>query len=122
MADLRDRDVLILFDIDDTLVDHSAAVRAGVASLHAAIRPPAPLPDFLASWRDAMIRHFPRYLSGEATYQDQRRARRSIGQRVEHEAGRFNAAQRRHGVVLALFFAGARRRSRPSNTANNTSH
>jgi putative hydrolase of the HAD superfamily len=67
--------MLVLFDIDDTLIDHTSAVSAGVASLHAAIQPAAPLPAFLASWHDAMRQHFPRYLSGEVTYQDQRRAR-----------------------------------------------
>ena len=67
--------MLILFDIDDTLVDHTSAVAAGVASLHAAIHSSTPLPAFLATWRDAMRQHFPRYLSGEVSYQDQRRAR-----------------------------------------------
>jgi PhnB protein len=32
-------------------------------------------PVFLASWHEAMRNQFPRYLSGELTYQDQRRAR-----------------------------------------------
>ena len=67
--------MLILFDIDDTLIDHSSAVHAGVASLHAAIQPSTPLPEFLSAWRAAMRKHFPRYLFGEVTYQDQRRAR-----------------------------------------------
>jgi putative hydrolase of the HAD superfamily len=67
--------MLVLFDIDDTLVDHASAVSAGVASLYAAVHPVAPLPVFLAAWRDAMSHHFPRYLSGELTYQGQRRAR-----------------------------------------------
>lgn len=67
--------MLILFDIDDTLVDHSSAARAGVTSLHAAIRPPAPLPEFLAAWHAAMREHFPRYLSGDISYEAQRRAR-----------------------------------------------
>jgi putative hydrolase of the HAD superfamily len=67
--------MLVLFDIDDTLVDHTSAVSAGVTWLHAAVRPQAPLPLFLAAWHDAMRQHFPRYLNGEITYQDQRRAR-----------------------------------------------
>lgn len=67
--------MLVLFDIDDTLIDHASAMTAGVASLYAAIRPAAPLPVFLADWRDALSQHFPRYLSGELTYQGQRRAR-----------------------------------------------
>lgn len=67
--------MLLLFDIDDTLLDHSAAVRAGVATLHAACRPAAPLPAFEAAWVDAMKAHFPRFLAGILTYEEQRRAR-----------------------------------------------
>lgn len=67
--------MLVLFDIDDTLIDHTSAVSAGVASLYAAVRPEAPMPVFLASWHDAMRQHFPRYLKGEISYEDQRRAR-----------------------------------------------
>ncbi len=36
--------MLVLFDIDDTLIDHSAAVRDGVAVLYHQIRP------FPAQW------------------------------------------------------------------------
>lgn len=67
--------MFVLFDIDDTLIDHTSAVSAGVASLYTAIRPEAPLPAFLTSWHDAMRQHFPRYLNGEISYEDQRRAR-----------------------------------------------
>jgi putative hydrolase of the HAD superfamily len=66
---------LVLFDIDDTLIDHSSAVAAGVSSLYAAIHPVVSQPAFLATWHEAMRQQFPRYLSGELTYQDQRRAR-----------------------------------------------
>jgi FMN phosphatase YigB (HAD superfamily) len=66
---------LVLFDIDDTLIDHSSAVAAGVSTLYAAIHPVVPQPIFLATWHEAMRQQFPRYLSGELTYQDQRRAR-----------------------------------------------
>jgi putative hydrolase of the HAD superfamily len=67
--------MLILFDIDDTLLDHSAAMRAGVATLHAACRPVAALPVFEAAWVDAMKAHFPRFLAGTLTYEEHRRAR-----------------------------------------------
>jgi putative hydrolase of the HAD superfamily len=67
--------MLVLFDIDDTLLDHSAAVRAGVAMLRATCRPTAALPAFEATWVDAMKAHFPRFLAGTLTYEEQRRAR-----------------------------------------------
>jgi putative hydrolase of the HAD superfamily len=64
----------VLFDVDDTLVDHSGAQRAAIV-------------DYLASlgldhddaavdrWRAAEERHFSRHLTGELTFQGQRRAR-----------------------------------------------
>jgi len=67
--------MLVLFDIDDTLIDHSAAVRDGVTALYDQIRPAEEASAFHASWVAAMKAHFPRFLSGEMTYQDQRRAR-----------------------------------------------
>lgn len=67
--------MLVLFDIDDTLLDHSTAVRAGVATLHAACRPAVPLPAFEAAWVRAMKTYFPRFLAGILPYEEQRRAR-----------------------------------------------
>jgi putative hydrolase of the HAD superfamily len=67
--------MLVLFDIDDTLLDHTAAVRAGVAVLHSTVRLDTPLPDFHAAWVLAMKAHFPRFLAGALTYEEQRRAR-----------------------------------------------
>ncbi len=67
--------MLILFDIDDTLIDHSAAVRDGVHALHRQIGPAEEVAAFHASWVTAMRIYFPRFLSRELSYQDQRRAR-----------------------------------------------
>jgi putative hydrolase of the HAD superfamily len=67
--------MLVLFDIDDTLIDHSAAVRDGVTALYDRIRPAEESAAFHASGVAAMKAHFPRFLSGEISYQDQRRAR-----------------------------------------------
>jgi putative hydrolase of the HAD superfamily len=67
--------MLVLFDIDDTLLDYSAAVRAGVAALHAAGPSLAPLPAFEVAWISAMREHYPRFLAGTLTYGEQRRAR-----------------------------------------------
>jgi putative hydrolase of the HAD superfamily len=67
--------MLVLFDIDDTLLDHTAAVHDAVAVLHSAIPSDAPLADFQAAWAVAMKTHFPRFLAGILTYEEQRRAR-----------------------------------------------
>ncbi len=67
--------MLILFDIDDTLIDHSAAVRDGVHALHRQIGPAEEVAAFHASWVTAMRIYFPRFLARELSYQDQRRAR-----------------------------------------------
>jgi putative hydrolase of the HAD superfamily len=67
--------MLVLFDIDDTLIDHTSAVATGVASLHAQLHRPVALADFHREWVTAMRDHFPRYLRGELTYEEQRRAR-----------------------------------------------
>ena len=67
--------MLILFDIDDTIIDHSAAVREAVGVLHDQVHPTEDLSTFYASWTAAMKTYFPRFLLGEMTYQDQRRAR-----------------------------------------------
>ena len=73
--------MLILFDIDDTLIDHSAAVRDGVNALHQQIGPAEEPSAFHAAWVRAMKTYFPRFLSRELSYQDQRRARmrRTVG-------------------------------------------
>ena len=67
--------MLVLFDIDDTLIDHTSAVATGVASLFAELQSLGPLDDFHQTWITAMRRHFPRYLRGELSYEEQRRAR-----------------------------------------------
>jgi FMN phosphatase YigB (HAD superfamily) len=66
--------MLVLFDIDDTLIDHSAAVRDGVRALHEHVRPAEEAPAFHASWVAAMKTYFPRFLSRELSYQEHRRA------------------------------------------------
>jgi len=67
--------MLILFDIDDTLVDHTVAANTGARVLHESVGSSLPLPEFLARWGDALERHFERYLRGELTFQGQRRER-----------------------------------------------
>ena len=67
--------MLVLFDIDDTIIDHSAAVREAIAVLYDRVRPTEDRPTFHAAWTAAMKAYFPRFLVGEMTYQEQRRAR-----------------------------------------------
>jgi putative hydrolase of the HAD superfamily len=67
--------MLILFDIDDTLLDHTAAANAGARALHESVGSSLPVDEFLTRWRDALERHFDRYLAGELTFQEQRRER-----------------------------------------------
>jgi putative hydrolase of the HAD superfamily len=67
--------MLILFDIDDTLVDHRAAADAGARALHKSVGSSLPVDEFVRRWVDALERHFDRYLAGELTFQDQRRER-----------------------------------------------
>jgi len=76
--------MLVLFDIDDTLIDHTSAVETGVAALHAELGVASELSAFHESWVAAMFEHFPRYLRGELTYEEQRRARmrRTVDQRL----------------------------------------
>jgi putative hydrolase of the HAD superfamily len=67
--------MLVLFDIDDTLLDHGVAERSAATLLHTSIRPPVSLEDFLVRWAVALERHFAQYLAGEVSYQGQRRNR-----------------------------------------------
>jgi putative hydrolase of the HAD superfamily len=67
--------MLILFDVDDTLIDHTGAQRAAAERLHAHVSSGVDLAAFLRDWEAATERHFARYLAGELDYREQRRAR-----------------------------------------------
>lgn len=67
--------MLILFDIDDTLIDHSSAFDGATAALYASGGFDMPYEKFVANWSRAHRRNFDRYLLGELTYDEQRRAR-----------------------------------------------
>ena len=67
--------MVVLFDIDETLLDHRTTERAAAAALHRIARVRRPVGDFVAAWSDALERNFRRYLAGELSYDDQRRAR-----------------------------------------------
>jgi len=67
----------VLFDVDDTLIDHRGAEHA--AALHFCGRFSAVLPcseeEFVVLWHRAAERHFASFNAGECSYQEQRRRR-----------------------------------------------
>jgi putative hydrolase of the HAD superfamily len=67
--------MLILFDIDDTLLDDTLATRLAMDALHTQLQSEWSLEEFRARWLDSIGRHFPRFLAGEITFEEQRRAR-----------------------------------------------
>ena len=73
MGPLADAEA-VLFDLDDTLLDYTAARDAGFATWIAE-RDPARSPDDLSEWQVLEDRHFRRYSAGEISFGEQRRAR-----------------------------------------------
>lgn len=68
----------VLFDLDDTLFAHRAAVEAGIVAHLTATGHEPPDPEaVLVRWRDLEELHYPRYLAGEVDYLEQRRIRAS---------------------------------------------
>jgi putative hydrolase of the HAD superfamily len=90
--------MLILFDIDDTLLKHSVAMNAAVTELWRGAGITVPHPEFFAAWTISQERHYPRYLRGEVSYQEQRRARvrETIDPTLTNEAA---------DIVFANYFA-----------------
>lgn len=78
---------LVLFDIDDTLLDDASAQRSAAAALHDEVGMDMDLEAFLDLWSAASERHYARYLQGELDFQGQRRARiREAVQRTPSDA------------------------------------
>lgn len=67
--------MLILFDIDDTLIDHGTAERIAAGHLHRLLQLPGLREDFLQDWTIALDHHFARFLAGKVSHQGQRRDR-----------------------------------------------
>jgi len=68
---------MIFFDIDGTLLDHDRAVRAAATAFqqqHAEAFPEPP-EDFISRWRAVGKKHDDRFVAGEISFQQQRRAR-----------------------------------------------
>jgi putative hydrolase of the HAD superfamily len=67
--------MLLLFDIDDTLLDHKSAERAAATHLHRHVGSQDVVDVFLTRWSTALDRHYERYLAGAVSLQQQRRDR-----------------------------------------------
>jgi putative hydrolase of the HAD superfamily len=67
--------MVILFDIDGTLIDHDTAETIAVAAFGGRMGHTDDAVGFLQRWRRAFERHYNRYLAGELSLQQQRRER-----------------------------------------------
>ena len=67
--------MVILFDIDGTLIDHDTAEVIAIAALRVKTEHTEDAAGFLRRWRSAFERHYNRYLAGELSIQQQRRER-----------------------------------------------
>jgi len=67
----------ILFDVDGTLMDDDRAVLSALTLFHSRLGPELGISadDLVTRWRELLNLHFGRYLAGEITMQEQRRAR-----------------------------------------------
>jgi len=92
----------ILFDLDDTLLDDRGAQDIYLASLYANHRDllERSEADFRRSWRLAIDQHFQRYVRGEITLAEQRRAR------VRDAFGRPDLSDRKSDEIVAEFLGG----------------
>jgi putative hydrolase of the HAD superfamily len=107
----------VLFDVDDTLVDFSGAETVALAAHLAAFglldAVPGGAAAALVHWREVMETHYARFLSGELTFDGQRRARvRGFLARLGHESAGmpdgeadawFAAYHERHQASWAAF-------------------
>jgi putative hydrolase of the HAD superfamily len=64
--------MVVLFDIDGTLIDHDAAEVVAVTALRSKTECTKDVADLLRRWRSAFERHYNRYLAGELSIQQQR--------------------------------------------------
>lgn len=65
----------ILFDLDDTLVDHRGAAERGLRAWLAGLELDDSLEALMERWFVLEVRHYERAQRGEISYQEQRRAR-----------------------------------------------
>jgi putative hydrolase of the HAD superfamily len=67
--------MLVLFDVDDTLLDDGTATREAVDALREQLDLSVPEIEFRNRWFDSLRHHFARYVGGQIDFQEQRRAR-----------------------------------------------
>lgn len=69
--------MLVCFDLDDTLLDHSGTERAAALHLstHLGARSPYTGEDLARVWRAAAQRHMAAFLQGDISFQEGRRRR-----------------------------------------------
>ncbi len=67
--------MLVLFDLDGTLLDDRAAVAAGVQALHATFSADRAYQEFVTAWQEALERSFEEFDAGHIDFYEQRRAR-----------------------------------------------
>src|SRR4051794_7053614 len=67
----------LLLDLDDTLIDTREGTRLALRDFHGAYGHlmAATLEDAMARWERGIKLHFPRYVRGEISFQEQRRGR-----------------------------------------------
>jgi len=92
----------VLFDLDDTLLNHSGALRVGAEALHAHIGHQASFPDFFKAWEESLRRNFDLYLAGVLTHEGQRRAR--VRETIDRSLSDSDA-NRLYGVYLEAYEA-----------------
>jgi putative hydrolase of the HAD superfamily len=68
-------EMVILFDLDDTLLDDATATCAAVDSLHAHLETDVAGHEFRERWSVSLRHHFSRFLAGALSFDEQRRAR-----------------------------------------------
>jgi len=93
---------VILFDLDGTLLDDETATAAGLDALGAmyAERITCTGDDLPRVWLELIEAYFPRYLSGEMTMQEQRRARIRALFGADASSCRDDDADAAHAVYL----------------------
>ena len=67
--------MVVFFDIDDTLIDHSTAMRRATERLYHNLSLTIDRDGFLHEWRQSHREYYPRFLSGEISYEQAARGR-----------------------------------------------
>lgn len=106
----RLRNMIVFFDIDDTLIDQSSSERSAASQLWEGLdlRSKFTLDEFLSEWDQAKNRSISKYLKGEITFTEQRRERiRHFYPKRKLEAGTadsyFNIYKERFEASWSLF-------------------